>query len=299
MNDSLQMKQQEAAGNTYTRRLAFVGSALGIRWAYAECVRKTGPYTGLILSFGHNPPYVLLRAVYVQKRRASVRGEYHLRTESYGFGSTQTRRRTLSACKTFSACGLRIHHPCVGVRATRVPRTYRTKDARIPQALMNQFRSRRFAVPYKEKTLKHGWIDIVWKPQENNGNIKFNKHRQQRYTPASVLPSHHPAAAFDSLFRSSLIYPHVPQVPLSVLHTAHTLACVFAGHVLKDFRMTLYVFDDFPSTAAIRPPTSHDGITFRAVQRFLHAEITFWCDKLNQTYSGGRWKTDVECPDCA
>ncbi|KAI8509403.1 hypothetical protein Bbelb_132510 [Branchiostoma belcheri] len=30
----------------------------------------------------------------VGKRRASVRGEYRLRTESYGFGSTQTRRRT-------------------------------------------------------------------------------------------------------------------------------------------------------------------------------------------------------------
>ncbi|KAI8519264.1 hypothetical protein Bbelb_025210 [Branchiostoma belcheri] len=59
----------------------------------------------------------------VGKRRASVRGEYHLRTESYGFGSTQTRRRTLSACNTFSTCGLRICHPCVRVRATRVPRT--------------------------------------------------------------------------------------------------------------------------------------------------------------------------------
>ncbi|KAI8496635.1 hypothetical protein Bbelb_252900 [Branchiostoma belcheri] len=33
----------------------------------------------------------------VGKRTASVRGEYRLRTESYGFGSTQTRRRTLSA----------------------------------------------------------------------------------------------------------------------------------------------------------------------------------------------------------
>ncbi|KAI8485112.1 hypothetical protein Bbelb_372180, partial [Branchiostoma belcheri] len=59
----------------------------------------------------------------VGKRRASVRGEYRLRTESYGFGSTQTRRRTLSACNTFSTCGLRIYHPCVRVRATRVPRT--------------------------------------------------------------------------------------------------------------------------------------------------------------------------------
>ncbi|KAI8479240.1 hypothetical protein Bbelb_430190 [Branchiostoma belcheri] len=41
------------------------------------------------LSSGHNPPYVLLRAVYVKnvgKCRASVRGDYHLRTESYGFG---------------------------------------------------------------------------------------------------------------------------------------------------------------------------------------------------------------------
>ncbi|KAI8502525.1 hypothetical protein Bbelb_201130 [Branchiostoma belcheri] len=35
----------------------------------------------------------------VGKRWASVRGEYRLCTESYGFGSTQTRRRTLSACK--------------------------------------------------------------------------------------------------------------------------------------------------------------------------------------------------------
>ncbi|KAI8508019.1 hypothetical protein Bbelb_142590 [Branchiostoma belcheri] len=59
----------------------------------------------------------------VGKRTASVRGEYRLRTESYGFGSTQTRRRTLSACNTFSTCGLRIYHPCVRVRATRVPRT--------------------------------------------------------------------------------------------------------------------------------------------------------------------------------
>ncbi|KAI8514883.1 hypothetical protein Bbelb_074740 [Branchiostoma belcheri] len=67
----------------------------------------------------------------VGKRRASVRGEYHLRTESYGFGSMQTRRRTLSACKTFSTCGLRIHHPCVRVRATFVPRTCRTEEARV------------------------------------------------------------------------------------------------------------------------------------------------------------------------
>ncbi|KAI8483470.1 hypothetical protein Bbelb_388020 [Branchiostoma belcheri] len=59
----------------------------------------------------------------VGNRTASLRGEYHLRTESYGFGSTQTRRRTLSACNTFSTCGLRIYHPCVRVRATRVPRT--------------------------------------------------------------------------------------------------------------------------------------------------------------------------------
>ncbi|KAI8508175.1 hypothetical protein Bbelb_144150 [Branchiostoma belcheri] len=70
----------------------------------------------------------------VGKRRASVRGEYHLRTESYGFGSTQTRRRTLSACKTFSTCGLRIHHPCVRVRATRVPRTCRAEEARVSTA---------------------------------------------------------------------------------------------------------------------------------------------------------------------
>ncbi|KAI8518004.1 hypothetical protein Bbelb_040210 [Branchiostoma belcheri] len=65
------------------------------------------------------------------KRRASVRGEYRLRSESYGSGSTQTRRRTLSACKTFSTCGLRIHHPCVRVRATRVPRTCRAEEARV------------------------------------------------------------------------------------------------------------------------------------------------------------------------
>ncbi|KAI8510634.1 hypothetical protein Bbelb_115500 [Branchiostoma belcheri] len=67
------------------------------------------------------------------KRRTSVRVEYRLLTdpESYGFGSTQTRRRTLSACKTFSTCGLRIHHPCVRVRATLVPRTYRTEEAHV------------------------------------------------------------------------------------------------------------------------------------------------------------------------
>ncbi|KAI8506195.1 hypothetical protein Bbelb_156220 [Branchiostoma belcheri] len=70
----------------------------------------------------------------VGKRRASVRGEYCLRTESYGFGSTQTRRRTLSACKTFSACGLRIHHPCVRVRATRMPHTCRAEEARVSTA---------------------------------------------------------------------------------------------------------------------------------------------------------------------
>ncbi|KAI8482710.1 hypothetical protein Bbelb_395900 [Branchiostoma belcheri] len=68
------------------------------------------------------------------KRRASVRGEYHRRTESYGFGSTQTRRRTLSACKTFSTCGLRIHHPYVRVRAKRVPRTCRAEDVRVSTA---------------------------------------------------------------------------------------------------------------------------------------------------------------------
>ncbi|KAI8502761.1 Trafficking protein particle complex subunit 9 [Branchiostoma belcheri] len=56
----------------------------------------------------------------VGKRRAFVRGAYHLRTESYGFGSTQTCCRTSSACKTFSTCGLRIHHTYVRVRATRM-----------------------------------------------------------------------------------------------------------------------------------------------------------------------------------
>ncbi|KAI8515742.1 hypothetical protein Bbelb_065550 [Branchiostoma belcheri] len=72
----------------------------------------------------------------VGKRRASVRGEYRLCMESYGFGSTQARRRTSSACKTFSACGLRIHHPCVRVRETRVPRTYtcRTEEVRVSTA---------------------------------------------------------------------------------------------------------------------------------------------------------------------
>ncbi|KAI8514699.1 hypothetical protein Bbelb_072900 [Branchiostoma belcheri] len=70
----------------------------------------------------------------VCKRRAFVRGEYHLRTESYGFGSTQTRRRTLSACKTFSTYGLRIHHPYVRVRATGVPRACRTEEARVSTA---------------------------------------------------------------------------------------------------------------------------------------------------------------------
>ncbi|KAI8507304.1 hypothetical protein Bbelb_146840 [Branchiostoma belcheri] len=75
---------------------------------------------------------VLSRCKNVGKRRAPVRGEYRLRTESYGFGSTQTRRRTLSACKTFSTCGLRIHHPYV--RATRVPRTCRAEEARVSTA---------------------------------------------------------------------------------------------------------------------------------------------------------------------
>ncbi|KAI8519202.1 hypothetical protein Bbelb_024590 [Branchiostoma belcheri] len=70
----------------------------------------------------------------VGKRRASVRGEYHLRTEFYGFGSTQTRRRTLSSYKTFSTCGLRIHHPCVRVRATCVPRTCRAEEAHVSTA---------------------------------------------------------------------------------------------------------------------------------------------------------------------
>ncbi|KAI8511050.1 hypothetical protein Bbelb_119660 [Branchiostoma belcheri] len=74
----------------------------------------------------------------VGKRRGSVRVEYRLRTESYGFGSssTQTRRRTLRPSKTFSACRLRIHHPCVRVRATPVPRTYRTKEARVRHGLL-------------------------------------------------------------------------------------------------------------------------------------------------------------------
>ncbi|KAI8484976.1 hypothetical protein Bbelb_373830 [Branchiostoma belcheri] len=76
----------------------------------------------------------------VGKRRGSVRVEYRLRTESYGFGSssTQTRRRTLRPSKTFSACRLRIHHPCVRVRATPVPRTYRTKEARVRHGLLTK-----------------------------------------------------------------------------------------------------------------------------------------------------------------
>ncbi|KAI8487868.1 hypothetical protein Bbelb_343160 [Branchiostoma belcheri] len=68
----------------------------------------------------------------VGKRKASVRGEYRLRTESYGFGSTQTRRRTLSACKTFSACVLRIRHPYRAstgdVRAPYVPNVRNTRE---------------------------------------------------------------------------------------------------------------------------------------------------------------------------
>ncbi|KAI8498309.1 hypothetical protein Bbelb_242530 [Branchiostoma belcheri] len=45
----------------------------------------------------------------VGKCRASVRGEYHLCKDSYGFGSTQTRRRTLSAVYGFTtrACEYR------------------------------------------------------------------------------------------------------------------------------------------------------------------------------------------------
>ncbi|KAI8507587.1 hypothetical protein Bbelb_149670 [Branchiostoma belcheri] len=74
----------------------------------------------------------------VGKRRAPVRGEYRLRKESYGFGSTQTRRRTLSACKTFSTCGLRIHHPCVRVQATCVPRTCRAEEARVSTASLRR-----------------------------------------------------------------------------------------------------------------------------------------------------------------
>ncbi|KAI8517913.1 hypothetical protein Bbelb_039300 [Branchiostoma belcheri] len=78
--------------------------------------------------------YVLSTCKNVGKRRASVHGEYRLRTESYGIGSTQTRRSTSSACKAFSTCGLRIHHPCVRVRATRVPRTCRAEEARVSTA---------------------------------------------------------------------------------------------------------------------------------------------------------------------
>ncbi|KAI8495405.1 hypothetical protein Bbelb_268600 [Branchiostoma belcheri] len=67
----------------------------------------------------------------VGKRRASVRGEYRLRTKSYGFGSTQTRRRTLSACRTFlrAVCGFTTRTCDYGRRACPV-RTVRKKHAR-------------------------------------------------------------------------------------------------------------------------------------------------------------------------
>ncbi|KAI8495513.1 hypothetical protein Bbelb_269680 [Branchiostoma belcheri] len=57
----------------------------------------------LALSHGYNRTCfcVLSTCKNVGKRRTSVRGEYRLRTESYRFGSTQTRRRTLSAQKIF------------------------------------------------------------------------------------------------------------------------------------------------------------------------------------------------------
>ncbi|KAI8509262.1 hypothetical protein Bbelb_131100 [Branchiostoma belcheri] len=118
--------------------LDMLGIASGLREMVAKRNDPTpqrGPYSVVkvkgLVTIRRTCFCVLSTCKNVGKRRASVRGEYRLRTESYGFGSTQTRRRTLSAFKTFSACGLRIHHPCVRVRATRVSRTYRTEEARV------------------------------------------------------------------------------------------------------------------------------------------------------------------------
>ncbi|KAI8516678.1 hypothetical protein Bbelb_052590 [Branchiostoma belcheri] len=76
----------------------------------------------------------------VGKRRTSVRGEYCLCTESYRFGSTQTRRRTLSVCKTFSACGLR---------------SVSTGDARAPY------------VPYERRTCEYG-LTVKFPPAQRS-----------------------------------------------------------------------------------------------------------------------------------
>ncbi|KAI8497611.1 hypothetical protein Bbelb_249170 [Branchiostoma belcheri] len=83
--------------------------------------------------------WVLSTCKNVGKRRASVRGEYHLRTESYGFGSTQTRLRTLSACKTFFY-----------VRSADSPAVRAsTSDARAPN------------VPCGRSTCEYGLLTVV------------------------------------------------------------------------------------------------------------------------------------------
>jgi hypothetical protein len=55
------------------------------------------------ISPGHNPPYLQLRAVYLQNLWIRT----WLVPPPYGFRSTQTRRSMSSACKTFSAFELR------------------------------------------------------------------------------------------------------------------------------------------------------------------------------------------------
>ncbi|KAI8486741.1 hypothetical protein Bbelb_354890 [Branchiostoma belcheri] len=72
---------------------------------------------------------VLSTSKNVGKRRAFVRGEYHLRTESYGFWGTQTRRRTLSACKTadITVCGFTTR-TCECGRRTCPVRAVRKKN---------------------------------------------------------------------------------------------------------------------------------------------------------------------------
>ena len=61
----------------------------------------------LQLSPGPNPPYLQVRAVYLQKRGQNLGIRTWWVPPQYGFGSTQTLRSTFSARGTFAAFGLR------------------------------------------------------------------------------------------------------------------------------------------------------------------------------------------------
>jgi len=77
----------------------------------------------ICLSNGHNPPYLQVRAVYVQKRRPNSGIRKWRVLPPYGLKITQTRRSMFSACTTFSVYELRAATDSPPVRVTCVPCT--------------------------------------------------------------------------------------------------------------------------------------------------------------------------------